>query len=236
MRKNKLDQEYWNESTHTVLSHWFVVIAVGIEIFLGIKYINELIGQLCMLEAVFGLSGLLLLDPFHGKDFTLYPKKFKPIHKNTFYRFVITFSVIVVIQFIFQIIPLVTSTDMALGIVFAAVCEEYFFRGVLLEPAFKSGFKVKDKITVWTYGSVKKKPKKQISLIEIGAIILGAVVFASMHVNYYGDDRLLLMVFVGGLWLGAIYWWNKDLTAVILAHFLLNIVFVYQFYMIYGLG
>jgi len=231
----KPDQEYWKESVHTTLSYWFCVMAIGIELVLGLKNINELFGQLCMLEALFGIIGILFLDKIHGRKFKIYPKPFKKIHKNTFFRFGITFAVIVVIQFIFQIVPLVTSTEMALGVVFCAVVEEYFFRGILMEPAFKWGSKSKNKITIWKYSSEKKKPNKEISYIEIGGIILSAAIFASFHVNYYGNMRLLLMVFTGGIWLAFVYWWNKDLTPVILSHFLLNIIFVIQFYQVYGL-
>ena len=214
--------KYWKESVHTQLSYWFVVFGVGIQLYLGIRYFNLLFGQLCIVEAVFGLSGILLLDFIHGKD-SIYPKRFKKIHPNTFFRFAITFAVIVSIQFLFQIIPLITSTEMALGVVFAAVCEEYFFRGVILEPFFKIGVKA-DKFTVWN--------KKKMSYIELLGIMLSAAIFAAFHVNYYGQVRLMGMVLIGGLWLGFVYWWNKDITAIIIAHFLINIIFILQFYQV----
>ena len=230
-RKKKPDQEYMKESVHTQLSYWFCVIATGIEFSLGLTHMNEYFGQMCLIEALFGVSGLLFLDLLHGRK-SIYPKPFKKMHPNTFFRFAITFGVIVLIQFLFQIVPLITSTEMMLGVVFCAVVEEYFFRGILMEPAFRIGEKSKDKFTVWKY---KDKPNKEISYVELGGIILSAAIFASFHVNYYGQIRLIGMVFVGGLWLATVYFWNKDLTAVILAHFLLNIVFVSQYYMIYGL-
>jgi len=234
-RRNKISQEYWNESTHTILSYWFCLIATGIEFFLGIQHINEYFGQMCLVEAFFGISGLLLLDPIHGRRFQLYPKPFKRVHKNTFFRFAITFSIIVAIQFIFQVVPLITSTEMALGIVMCAPVEEYFFRGVLMEPSFIIAKKSKNKITIWKYPPRKKKPDKEISYVEIGMIFLSAAIFSSVHVNYYGQLNLLLMVFAGGCWLSFIYWWNRDLTPLILSHFLLNIFFVYQYYMVVGL-
>ena len=230
-RTNEPDQEYWTESVHTMLSYWICVIAVGIEFSLGFIHINEYFGQMCVVEGMLGLSGLLFLDLIHGKK-TIYPKKFKKIHPNTFFRFVITFGVIALIQFLFQIVPLITSTAMILGIVFCAPIEEYFFRGLLMEPAFRIGAKSKDKFTVWTY---KDKPDKEISYVELGGIILSSIIFASFHINYYNDTRLLLMVFAGGCWLAFVYFWNRDLTSIILAHFLLNIIFCYQFWMVYGL-
>lgn len=234
-KTNKPSQEYWENSTHTILSYWFCVLAVGYQFFVGIQYIDEYFGQMCIVEALMGLSGLLLLDLLHTGKMSIYPKKFKRIHPNTFFRFAITFGVIVAIQFLFQIVPLITREEMALAIVFCAVCEEYFFRGMILEVPFRVGEKSKTKFTVWKYPPEKGKPDKEMSYIELGAIILSAVIFSAFHVNYYSQPRLLLMVFVGGCWLGLVYWWNKDLTSVILSHFLLNIIFVVQFYQVTGL-
>ena len=235
----KIDQVYFGESVHTQLSYWFCVFAVGIELFLGIRYINEYFGQMCLLEAFFGICGLLFLDLMHTGKFSIYPKPFKKLHRNTFIRFGTTFAVIVLIQIIFQIVPLVSSTEMALGIVFCAVVEEYFFRGILMEPAFLMAKKTKTKYTIWTYKKKEgrpKKPDKEITIVEIGMIFLSGAVFSAFHVNYYGQLNLILMVFVGGCWLGAVYWFNRDLTPLILSHFLLNIVFVFQFYQVGGLG
>ena len=224
-KKNKMDQ-YWKESVHTSLSYWICVMAVGIQFFLGLKNIDSSFGQLCIVEGIFGLMGLTLLDPIHGKK-KLYPKPFKKIHPNLFIRFVITFGVIAAIQFIFQIIPLITSTEFALAVVFAAPCEEYFFRGIIQEPTFQLGRKAKSdqKFTVLKY---KNKPPKEMSYIELGGIILSSVIFSAFHVNYYNQPRLIGMVLFGGIWLSTIYFWNKDLTSVILSHFLLNIIFIYQ--------
>lgn len=234
-KTNKQKQEYWETSTHTILSYWFCVLAVGFQFSLGIQYIDEYFGQMCIVEGMMGLSGLLLLDLLHTGKMSIYPKPFKKIHPNTFFRFAITFGVIVAIQFLFQIVPLITREEMALATVFCSVCEEYFFRGMLLEIPFRVGEKSKNKFIVWRYSPEKKKPNKEMSYIELGAIVLSASIFSSVHINYYSQPSLLLMVFVGGLWLGLVYWFNKDLTSVILSHFLLNIIFVAQFYQVSGL-
>ena len=230
-RKKQSDQEYRKESVHTQLSYWFCVIATGIEFSLGLMHMNEYFGQMCLVEAFFGVSGLLFMDLLYGRK-SIDPRPFKKMHPNTFFRFAITFGVIVLIQFLFQIVPLITSTEMMLGVVFCAVVEEYFFRGILMEPAFRIGEKSKNKFTVWKY---KDKPNKEISYAELGGIILSAAIFAAFHVNYYSQIRLIGMVFVGGLWLGFVYWWNRDLTAIVLSHFLLNIIFIYQYWMVIGL-
>lgn len=229
-RRNKTNQ-YWKESVHTSLSYWFCVMAIGIQFFLGIRHMTILFGQLCIVEGLFGLSGLLFLDPLHGiksKKF-IYPDKFKKIHPNLFFRFAITFGVIALIQFIFQIIPLITSTEMALAIIFCPVVEEYFFRGILMEPFFIIAKKIpkKNKIKIWK--------DREISYHEIFGIMFNGAVFSMFHINYYGNPRLIFMVMFGGSWLAMVYWWNKDLTAVILAHFLLNIIFIAQYYQVIGL-
>jgi len=69
MRRNK--QENWNESVQTVLSYWFCVIATGIQLFIGIRYISDPFGQLCLVEFGFGLAGLLFLDWMHTKRFSI---------------------------------------------------------------------------------------------------------------------------------------------------------------------
>ena len=235
----KQNKEYWSESVHTSLSYWFCVIAISIELVLGFQYMDEYFGQMCLVEAFFGISGLILTELIHkGKEFKIYPKPFKKVHKNTFFRFVITFGVIVLIQLIFQIVPLVSSTEMALGIVFCSVVEEYFFRGLFMEVAFKVGKNSKNKIIIWRYKKKEgkpDKPNKEITIFEIGMIFFSGAVFSAFHVNYYGQLNLLIMVFVGGCWLGIVYYWNKSLTSIILSHFLLNIVFVIQFYQVVGL-
>jgi len=232
--KSKEDLSYWDESVHTSLSYWFCAIAVGIQLVLGLRNITTTFGQLCIVEFLFGTAGLLFLDPLHGKKW-IYPKKFKKWQSDTFYRFAITFGVIAAIQFLFQIIPLITSTEFALAVVFCSVVEEYFFRGILNEPFFRATHKMGDRVAKFTVWSYKDKPKKEMSYIELGGIILSGSLFAAFHVNYYGQLNLILMVFVGGLWLGFVYWFNKDLTAVILAHFMLNIIFIFQFYQTIGL-
>ncbi|MFW9968751.1 MAG: CPBP family intramembrane glutamic endopeptidase [Candidatus Odinarchaeota archaeon] len=228
MDQKNNQNEYWHWSVHTKLSWWFGVMATGIQFFLGFRHLDSLFGQLCIVEGFFGLSGILLLDIIHGQG-SIYPKKFKKIHPDFLIRFVITFGIIAVIQFIFQIIPLITSTEMALAIVFCPVCEEFFFRGLLMEPFFKYAKKVpkREKIKVWK--------NREITFYEIFGIMISGAIFSLFHINYYGNPNLIFMVMFGGSWLALAYWYWKDLTLVILAHFLLNIIFVVQFYQVYGL-
>jgi len=226
MKRNKLDVDYWKESVHTLFSYWSCVLAIGIELFLGLRHLDELFGQLCIMEALFGLSGILLLDPIHGKK-KLYPEVFKKIHPDSLFRFAVIFGIIALIQFVFQIIPLITSTEMALAIAFCPVCEEYFFRGIMMEPFFKAGRDAPkdERIKLWK--------DREITYWEIFGILFSGLLFAIFHINYYGNPNLIFMVMFGGSWFALTYWYWKDLTAVILAHFLLNIIFIVQFYEVF---
>lgn len=228
-RNNSKQDEYWKESVHTPITYWFGIIAVGIEFFLGFRHIDSLFGQLALVEAFFGLSGLLILDFIHGTR-GIYPKKFKKIKGEIVFRFAITFGVIAGIQFLFQVIPLITSTEMAMAIAFAAVCEELFFRGVLMEPFFRYAKKIprSQKIRIWK--NKKTGEIKEITYLEIFGIMMNGIIFSFFHINYYGNPNLIFMVMFGGSWLAGAYFWWKDLTASMLAHFLLNIIFIYQFY------
>lgn len=227
---------YWEKSSHSQFSYWLCLIAVSIEFFLGMNNLNTYFGTMALVEAGLGLFSLLVLDVIHGKKFSFKPKKFKPINVGeTFRRFAVIFIVIVAIQYLFQIVPLVTSSEMALGVVMVAPIEEYFFRGVLMEPFFRWGAKSKDKIILWNYNPKKKKADIKISYVEIAGIILSGVIFASFHVSYYDQRNLMWMVFAGGCWLSFCYFLYKDLTPLILAHFLLNIWFMAQYYQVLGL-
>ncbi|MFW9971265.1 MAG: lysostaphin resistance A-like protein [Candidatus Odinarchaeota archaeon] len=221
IERDKRNQNNWKGSVQTKLSYWMGILTIGIQFFLGFRHISELFGKLCILEGIFALSGILLLDILHGHGQPIYPKKFKPIHPQLIIRVFIIFGVIAFIQFIFQIVPLITNVEMGLAIVFCAVAEEYFFRGLLLEFFIKLG-KTSEKFKVFR--------GREISLIEIFGILISGALFAGLHINYYGNVKLIGMVFVGGIWLGICYWYFRDLTANILAHFLLNTIFVIQTY------
>lgn len=223
---NKEKNSYWKGSIHTKLSYWMGILAIGIQIYLGVRHLDAQFGILCVIESILGLSGLLFIDLFHGQN-SIYPKRFKEISPNLFFRVIVIFGIIAFIQFIFQIIPLtIRDYEMAMAIVFCAVCEELFFRGLLLEPFFSLGrSEPEDK-------KIRLGKDREISYIEILGILISSLAFAVFHVNYYGNTNLMFMVFIGGVWLGFCYWYWKDLTAVILSHFLLNIIFVYQFWMI----
>lgn len=214
----KLGQEFWKESVHTPISYISGVMAVVVQFVVGFRHLDVKFGQMCVFLGFLALIGLIFLDLIHGRP--LYPKKFKEIHPNLIIRVLIIFGVIAVIQIIFQVIPLtIREAEYAMAVVFCAPAEELFFRGILLEPFFRMGKNNQD---------IRITSKKSISYIEIMGIFLSGIFFAIYHTNYYNNPRLIGMVIGGGLWLGFMYYWYRDLTALILSHFLLNIIFIIQ--------
>ena len=221
IKTNKTDVDFWKESIHTKLSYTMTILAFSIQFFIGIRHIETLFGQLSILESMFALSGILVLDLIHGKR-AIYPKEFKPVHKDLFIRFSIIFGVIALIQYIFQYVPItISDAERALAIIFAGVSEEMLFRGIMMEPFFKAGIN-DEKLHLWG--------NRWISYMEIFGILISGTIFALFHFSYYDNLGLGLMVIVGGFWLGFSYWYWKDITAVIIAHILLNVIFVLQTY------
>jgi len=221
-KQEKINKEFWKYSIHTKLSYSMAILAFSIQFFIGIRYLSTVFGQLCLVEAVFALSGILVLDLIHKKR-AVYPKRFKPIHPDLFIRFVIIFGAIAVIQAIFQYVPItLRESEIALAIVFCGVSEEFVFRGIMMEPFFRLGIKDKKKYHLWK--------DYWISVIEIYGILISGTLFALFHFNYYENLGLGLTVIFGGFWLGFCYWYWKDITAVIFAHVLLNMIFVIQTY------
>ena len=214
------------ESSHTRLGYILVLFAGIVELYLGISYLSTgaeadiQFGQLTLLEGIFALVSLVAIDPIMGKGFSLYPKKFKQLNlTKTAYRTLILLFVMIVIQILFQIIPLtVRDIDKALAIAFAGPAEEAFFRGFLMSVFIAIG----QNMPKIEFG------ERAISFLEITGMAVSGGLFALLHVNYYGDISLMLTVFTAGIILAFFYWYWRDLTALILAHFALNVIVVFQ--------
>jgi len=212
-------------SIHTKIGYYIGILAAIIQFFLAIRHIGDTgygatFSQLCFLEGFFALSGILLIDLINGRGFK--PKYYKKIDSNVLLRSVIILFVIEVIQITLQFVPLtIRDEEFALAIIFSAPSEELFFRGILISVFIQMGKHSK---------GVHLTKKKEISYMEIIGIGLSAVAFAGLHINYYNDVRIMLSVFIGGLALGFLFWWWRDLTACILGHLLLNIITVGQYF------
>ena len=222
------------ESEFTKLAWYLIIFSIMIEIGLGLTYIFEIdeyknnFGTITLIEGVMALMGLLLLDVIYGKPFQFKPdsRNFKKPEFDTLLRTIVILAGIMLIQVIFFLPLTIRDYEIALAITFAAPAEEVFFRGFLISIF----------IVMADKGDFKKYPitkKKEIAPIEILGIIISSMMFALLHINYYGNNRLMLAVFASGAFLGFAYWYWKDITACILAHLSLNMYVVYQtFYMV----
>lgn len=217
---------------------WFLgILAAPTEIAIGLSYIfsdiksDQLFGIISIIEGFFALSGLLLIDVIYGHPIDIKPDSFKKLESNTLSRIGYIFISLLLIQILFQFPLTVRTVHKALAIIFAGVAEELFFRGLLITPFMKLGMS-QEKFKLF------KRPGKngyyvEISLIEIIGILLSSIAFVALHFNYYGNLSLMLTVFVSGIILGFFYQKDKDITANILAHLLLNTWVVIQtFYML----
>lgn len=223
-------------SIHTKISFWLGFVAILFEMYLGITYIwssdstDRLFGQLTMLEGVFALVGLYAIDLINRKKFRIIPKEYSKLDSNTFIRGSILVLSLFLIQFVFQYVPLTVRTWQKAGaIIFAAPAEELFFRGLMIQIFIyvSSIFPV---ASITLRKKSKGKEARELSVVEGFGILFSAVLFSFLHVNYYGDIRILISVFVSGLFLGFFYWWFRDITANILAHFILNFITVIQIF------
>lgn len=230
MKMRRVKKKYLEKTVHTKISYYTILLAIVIQIYLFIRHSNTLQGQLSLFEALMGISGLLLVDFIRSKNLTIIrTSKFQKPSRDLFFRTVLILAVIGTIQVFFQIIPLTFKDyEFFLAVIFAAPCEEVFFRSLILEPFIQFG---KDDAT-----KLKITENHTITYTEMLGILLSSLLFTAFHINYFSNQRVMLMVFFGGLFLGFAYIYYKDLTALILGHFCLNILVVWQtFFLIGGL-
>lgn len=218
------------ESRHTSkftrIGYYLVLCAIIVQFYLYFAHFQDTTeyGQyfsyITLIEGIFALTGLLLLDPINRRGFHLKPKNYEKTSGSLLIRIVIILVGLALIQFTIQMLPLVVKDwEIAMAIIFAAPSEEVFFRGVLVSLVIVAFRNVKNKFTIF---------KKRISIYEIFGIILTGIAFAMLHVNYYENIAFLLGTFLCGIWLGFTYFYWEDLTACILAHFILNFICVIQ--------
>lgn len=178
------------------------------------------------IECLFALSGLLFYDVVNKRGFHLKPKNFTPISGYLLIRAVFILAGLGFIQYLVHFIPMtVKDPELALASIFAGPSEENFFRGVLISIVIAFFSNIGFKIRVF---------KKEISIWVLFGIILVSLLFGAIHMNYYNDFSLLLGTILCGFWLGITYWYFDDLTAVILAHFLLNLIVMWRTFFLVG--
>jgi membrane protease YdiL (CAAX protease family) len=191
----------------TRVAFYLIVIAAGVMIYLYIlhKDIPADAGwvQYCLYMTAFAIAGLVGIQILNNDG--LIPQKFQPLDLNTGVRAAMILAASMITQIIVRQTLSFSAGEQALYFVFAAVCEEVFFRGLIISMVLKFAADIQTKIF---------------------AIILQAVMFAAIHQNYYANLPMLFSVFIGGIVLGIFYVVWKDLTANILAHFVLNLIAV----------
>jgi len=220
------------ESVHTRIGFYLGILAVVIQLYIGLRHINDadeysrLWAQICLMEAFFGIVGLLAIDLIMGKYSGMIPKNFKRIDSNIIFHTGIALAAILLIQVVCQATLTIEDYEKGMAIIFCSVCEELFFRGALMAIFLSIGRFTK---------KIRISKKHEISPITIMGIIFQAYLFAAMHINYYNNIPVLVSMFLSGVALGICVWLWQDLTAVILAHFGLNFIYVLQAFWMFTL-
>ena len=222
-----------NVSKYDKIGYIFTIMAVVIQFFLWIMHVNDTddYGQyftyIAFYEFIFAFIGFLFYDAVNHRGFKIRKRIYKKLSGWLILRITVILAGLAIIQVLVLFIPLtVTDPEIAMAIVFAGPSEENFFRGVLIS------------IVISLFGKIKGfkiplplpflKQKKEISIWVFLGIIISSIAFAGIHMNYYENPNLLFGTFLCGLWLGLTYWYWEDLTAVIMAHFLLNLIVMFQ--------
>lgn len=221
------DDIYEGERSFTIFDIVMGITAVFVLFVVGIRHLQSW-GKTGILEMSFCLFSLLTIDYIKTRVFKL-GKPYKKFEIYVLPRMIIILISIVAIQMLTQIVFTIDNIELALLIVFASVAEEMFFRGVIVSTFREIDKKIKpldpDKIV-----DIPIIGKTNLNIRAIGmlGVFLSALFFAAIHINYYDNPPMLLGVFLGGLAFGFFYYIWEDLLASIIAHFILNIIAVYQ--------
>jgi membrane protease YdiL (CAAX protease family) len=198
------------EPVHTKLSYLLGSLAFGILLYLGFRHLNDIDefgqswGKYALLQATFcliGLVGSLLIV-----EQKIFPTKFRKISIDTGIRAFIILICSMISQYLVKTQLSVSTSERALYYLFAGIGEELFFRLFLIETIRKI--------------SGDTPAGKMIS------VIFSTLAFTAIHVNYYNNPAQLFAVFIGGIILSIFYIIWSDITANVLAHFLLNLTAV----------
>ena len=220
-------------SKYDRISYVLTIMAIIIQFFLWIMHVSDTddYGQtfsyIAFYEFTFALIGFLLYDPINHRGWRLRKSAYKKLSGWLILRITVILAGLAIIQVLVLFIPLtVTDPEIAMAVVFAGPSEENFFRGVLISIVIMLFANVKGFTIPLPLPFLKKK--KEISIWVLLGIVISSIVFASIHMNYYANPNLLLGTFLCGFWLGITYWYWEDLTANIMAHFLLNLIVMFQ--------
>jgi membrane protease YdiL (CAAX protease family) len=130
--------------------------------------------------------------------------------KNTFVYMVYAIASYFGIELIVYILKGAGLFQVAAGDVFvvflsSAICEEIFFRGLLV-----MGIQLVLALLVYGWQGIFNQygEKRHLRMIDVVTIILSALIFTGVHSNYWNDPELLLMTLAGGMF--QTYWYIRS--------------------------
>lgn len=239
---------------HTLISLPYSICAIIIFILLYAKTQNLIILiQLCL--GIIGFIGLQLLN----SEKTIITRKFKPIsiEETIIPTLILSFIVVPIISFLYNFSFTInyTTEDYYFLLLFCPAIEELFFRGFLITFFVKIKNKIvffKNELDNITHHSLEylKSAFKSINfedinnneidtndsltniysrLFGIAVVSIQALSFCLYHTNYYNKPFALISVLIMGYIFGLYYIESKDITPLMVIHFLINfLVFLHE--------
>ena len=173
---------------------------------------------------MFALIGLIFTDLIRKRRFNNNIKYFKKISNITVGTSIFLLLIISFFYFLFKGLILL-SVDIAYIIftISAATSEELFFRGFLLTYFRKIDLQLNRKLNINDYS---------LSYIAIIGIIFSSMLFSILHINYYDDNQMMLILFLSGIIFGLAFWITDDITSCIIVHTTINLISIVRFILI----
>lgn len=172
---------------------------------------------LAFLEGMFALIGLFFTDLIRKRrsNSNKNIKYFKKISNITVGTSFFLLLIISFFYFLFKgLILLSVDIDYIIFTIFAATSEELFFRGFLLTYFRKIDLQLNRKLNINDYS---------LSYIAIIGILFSSILFSILHINYYDDNQMMLILFLSGIIFGFAFWITDDITSCIIAHTTINL-------------
>ena len=214
-KKRPLPQALGKTSPFTRVSQILIGIAIIVMGYIYLSHRNSPTDAewvtYALMMMIFALAGYVGTQMIYQQP--VFPTVMRPLDLNTGVHAAIILVACLVTQIVTQTVLAFTVAEQVLYFVFAAVCEEVFFRVLIISAMLK----FKDDLNM-----------------RIFAVVLQAALFVAIHQNYYANLPMLISVFIGGIVLGIFYVVWRDPTANILAHFILNVYAVQNLLIMLG--
>ncbi len=209
-------------SEFSLLSFFLSIVAVlGMLIIFSLLKTEEPVwARYSLLMFGFGLSGILALNYYNNKRLEILNFYYRKNNSDNVFYALVLYAILLLIQIGMGLLEAYLAPANIIQIaytVFSSVCEELFYRGLVL------GFFI-------FLAKGKRKSIMLAGLLISTGLVVSSVAFALSHTNYYNKPLLLLSVGLSGFALGLGYIWKKDILVPMLAHFLLNCTVVAQQY------